>query len=195
MKTLCLDTAYKNLTIVIIEDDKIIASYVKECFKKQSEEVFVILNKLFADYSLNPLDIDAICISKGPGSYTGVRIAMTIAKVLATIKDIDLYTISTLQLYASDIENALVLMDARAKRAYVGYYDKGIALKEDMVIEIDKIENVGFNLILDAHLLNKEALAIDYAECFLKTKDMWKKEDDIAHLVPFYLKASEAYLK
>ena len=48
MKTLCIDTAYKYLTCTLIEDDKIISSYSEECFKKQSEEVFNVLNKLFS---------------------------------------------------------------------------------------------------------------------------------------------------
>ena len=47
MLTLCIDTAYKYLTLVLMEDDKIIDSISFECFKRQSEEVFVYLDKLF----------------------------------------------------------------------------------------------------------------------------------------------------
>ena len=68
-------------------------------------------------------DIDSIVITEGPGSYTGVRIAMTIAKVFAATKKIDLYTISTLQLYAGNLNNTLVLLDARGNRVYSAAFD------------------------------------------------------------------------
>ena len=82
MLTLCIDTAYKYLTCVLIENDQIISSYFEECFKHQSEEVFVALDRIFKEAGKSRDDIDSICISEGPGSYTGVRIAMTIANCI-----------------------------------------------------------------------------------------------------------------
>ena len=47
MLTLCIDTAYKYLTVCLIKDDEIIASYSEECFKRQSENVFLALEEVF----------------------------------------------------------------------------------------------------------------------------------------------------
>ena len=195
MLTLCIDTAYKYLTCAIIKDDKIIASSSYECFKHQSEEVFVVLEKIFKEANINKLDIDSICISKGPGSYTGVRIGMSVAKVLAEIMKVDLYTISTLRLYASNNENTMVLMDARASRAYVGIYDKDKIIKEDSVKLLSDIDINGYNLVGDLSLFNKEDNYLDISKAFLKTKDYWDKVESIAYLTPNYLKENEEYFK
>ena len=195
MLTLCIDTAYKYLTCALIEDDKILASASYECFKKQSEEVFIALDKVFKDANVNKKDIDSICISKGPGSYTGVRIAMSIAKTIGELFNIDVYTISTLRLYAANNENTMVIMDARANRAYVGVYDKDKIIEEDHAIELDKIDVKDYRLIGDLSLLNREDYYDDIPECFLKTKNLWEKVDKIAYLTPSYLKESDSYYR
>lgn len=195
MLTLCIDTAYKYLTCALIKDDKIIASYCEECFKRQSEEVFLALDKIFKEANINKLDIDSICISKGPGSYTGTRIAMSIAKVIAEVKHIDLYTISTLRLYASDKQNCMVLMNARADRAYVGVYDKDNQVLKDCVMFVSDIDPKDYEIIGDGSLLGKDDNFPDISDSFLKTKYMWEKVDNIAYLVPEYLKESESYLQ
>ena len=100
MISLCMDSAYKNLIIGIYKDDKLLAGVAREAFKRQSETIFVELNALLAKTGLDYKDIDRVVITDGPGSYTGIRIAMTIAKVLCSQMHKELYCISTMQLYA-----------------------------------------------------------------------------------------------
>lgn len=195
MLTLCIDTAYKYLTCVLIEDDKIIASYSEECFKKQSEEVFVALKTIFKQANKDKKDIDSICISEGPGSYTGVRIAMTIAKTIGEILPCTVYTISTLRLYAALRENTLVVMDARANRAYCGIYNCEEIVMDDTVLPISEIKVRNYNVIGDGALLGKENNFGNIPEAFLKTRILWKKVDNIAYLTPKYLKESESYYR
>lgn len=195
MLTLCIDTAYKYLSVCLIKDDKIIASSSEECFKRQSEEVFVALDRIFNEANINPKLIDSICISKGPGSYTGVRIAMTIAKVIGEVLNIDVYTISTLKLYAANKPNTMVIMNARADRAYVGIYDEGKTIMDDCILTIDQIDASKYNVVGDGSLVNKEDNFINICEAFLNTKSNWQKVDNIAYLVPEYLKESESYYR
>ena len=195
MLTLCIDTAYKYLTCVLIEDDRIIASYCDECFKHQSEEVFVALQKVFEQSGKDRSAIDSICISEGPGSYTGVRIAMTIAKTIGEVKPCDVYTISTLRLYAGCRENVLVLMDARAGRAYYGIYNKDEIIKEDDVRPLEEIDSLGYTIVGDGSLLDLNDDFGNIPESFLKTKHLWKKAENIAYLTPKYLKESESYYR
>lgn len=195
MLTLCIDTAYKYLTCALIKDNKIISSYSDMCFKRQSEEVFVILEKIFKEANINKKDIDSICISKGPGSYTGTRIAMTIAKVIGETLNIDVYTISTLRLYASGKSNQLVLMDARANRAYIGMFNENNIVLNDCIKELSEINSEGYEIVGDASLLGKEDVYPDIANAFLMTKSVWEKADNISYLAPEYLKESENYLR
>lgn len=195
MLTLCIDTAYKYLSVCLIKDNDILASYSSECFKRQSEEVFVALDKLFVEANMDKRDIDSICISKGPGSYTGVRIAMTIAKVIGEVKDIDVYTISTLRLYASNNPNTMVIMNARADRTYVGVYDQNKCIMDDCILTINDIDIKDYDVVGDGSLVNKEDKFLNICEAFLKTKSSWEKVDNIAYLVPAYLKESESYYR
>ena len=195
MLTLCLDTAYKYLTVTLIKDNEIIESLSYECFKRQSEEAFVALEELFKKSGIDKKDIDALCISEGPGSYTGVRIAMTIAKVLCKVKEIKLYKISTLRLYAGNKEKAAVVMDARANRVYLGIYDKGKCLLEDTIKEIKDLDLSEYNVILDGELVGKENVVPDIPKCFLDTISYWEDVKDINFLTPKYLKESNAYYR
>ena len=195
MLTLCIDTAYKYLTCALIKNDEVLASFSNECFKRQSEEVFAALDEVFKKANVERKDLDSICVAEGPGSYTGVRIGMTIAKTIGELFKIDVYTISTLRLYASNLENTMVLMDARANRAYVGIYDKENILLEDCAIELDKIDPKDYNVVGDGSLIGKQDVYVDIPKAFLETKNVWKKVDVIAYLVPKYLKESDSYYR
>ena len=74
MITLCMDTSHIYLSLALIRDDEIIGEVQEECWKHQSEEIFPKLEEMLSKLSLKSDDIDQIVITKGPGSYTGVRI-------------------------------------------------------------------------------------------------------------------------
>ena len=195
MLTLCIDTAYKYLTCALIKDDELLAYKSYECFKKQSEEVFMCMKEVFEKANIDRKAIDSICISEGPGSYTGVRIAMSIAKVIGEVLPCDLYTISTLRLYAANKKNAMVVLNARADRAYVGVYDLDKIILEDTIQKVCDIDYSNYEIIGDGSLLGLADNAPDIPKAFLDTKYLWKKTDNIRFLVPKYLKESESYLK
>ena len=195
MLTLCIDTAYKYLTCVLIRDDRILSSYCKECFKKQSEEVFSALGEVFEKAGVQRRSIDSICITKGPGSYTGVRIAMTIAKVIGETLPCDVYTISTLRLYAADRSNCMVLMDARADRVYCGVYDKEKIVSQDQAVALKDLDIKDCQIVGDGALVGKTNDYGDIPEAFLRTKAYWEKVDAIPYLTPEYLKESESYYR
>lgn len=195
MLTLCIDTAYKYLTCALIKDEELIADISVPCFKKQSEELFVTLKQVFDEAKINPKEIDSICISEGPGSYTGIRIAMSLAKTIAQVLPCDLYTVSTLRLYASGNPKTMVIMNARADRAYVGVFNNNEIIIDDHIDEIKMINPMDYTVVGDGLLVNKIDNYPDIGEAFLKTKSVWKKVDNIAFLVPKYLKESESYLR
>lgn len=195
MYSLFVDTSYKYLSVAICKDKEVLAAFSNECFKKQSEQLFVVLDDLFKKVNITKKDIDEVYITEGPGSYTGVRIGMTLAKVLCEVRKIKLYTISTLKLYAGNNPNTMVIMDARANRAYVGVYDLGKCLLEDTTLPLDKIDVKDYNVVLDGELVGKGNNVPDIIECFIKCKDDFKEVENINHLTPKYLKESDAYYR
>ena len=193
MITLCMDTSHTWLVIGLIKDDQVIGKVREKCWKKQSEELFPRLTALMNDCHLQPEDIDQIVISKGPGSYTGVRIAMTVAKVFCAMADKPIYTVSTLLLYAGK-KNCRVVTDARGKRVYTCLFFDGKALEEERAVEIENLEIGDVNIVGDGALVGRQDEWPDIVDNFLELKDEWEKHDNVHLVVPEYLKSSASYL-
>jgi len=197
MKTLCLDSAHKYLVIGLYENDTFVCGCANLSWKKQSETIFPELMRLMGEAGWDSDDLDEVVLTDGPGSYTGVRIAMSVAKVLCTRKHIPLYVISTLQLYAGLKEHAMVIMDARSSRAYVGFTHKGAFCSAETILTLDEIKDIvskeQYHLYGDFDLLNKEAEHADFLHNFIALRPYYRKVENIHTLIPRYLKESDAY--
>ena len=96
MISLFLDTSTKYLCIGIAKDNKVIYKVQEVALQKQSELTIPYLQKALSEVNLTLNDIDEVVVTIGPGSFTGIRIGMCIAKVLASMKNIPLKAISSL---------------------------------------------------------------------------------------------------
>lgn len=197
MISLCMDTAYKQLILGIYEDQNLLDGIAITAFKRQSESIFVELNQLLQKVNLDYKDIDRVIITDGPGSYTGIRIAMTVAKVLCTQMHKELYCISTMQLYAGMEQEANVLLDARSNRAYIAHLKEGQIQGETTILTLEEakvfLEEHPGTLFGDGELLGKEVKEPDYLKNFIEVPA--RKIENIHALVPQYLKSSQAYKK
>lgn len=197
MISLCMDTAYKQLVLGIYQDGALLDGIAKTAFKRQSETIFVELNALLKRVNLTYKDIDRVIITEGPGSYTGIRIAMTIAKVLCTQMHKELYCISTMQLYAGMDASANVILDARGQRAYVAHLENGEIVGQTTILSLEDtkafLEAHPGTLYGDGQLLGLESKEPSYLENFIQVPA--RKIENIHALVPDYLKESSAYKK
>ena len=101
---------------------------------------------------LKPADLDRISVAQGPGSYTGLRVAVATAKTLAYTLDIELVGVSSLYALAAaaDFEGLVVpVIDARRNNVYAGFYKNGQSVKED--------QHMNFADVLDV-VKNEEAV-------------------------------------
>ena len=83
MKTIVMDSANQYLVVALFEDGQCLDKIQEIGNRKQSEYAIVYLEKLLKAHHLQVLDFDEMVITIGPGSYTGVRVALTIAKTIA----------------------------------------------------------------------------------------------------------------
>lgn len=197
MYTVGIDTSQNFLLLALLEDGKLIDSVQKDCLKQQSELLLPELDSLLTKHGLKALDVDQWVITKGPGSYTGVRIAMTLAKVMGSIANREVYTLSTLQLYAG-LQECYVIMDARAKRVYVGKYKDGKAVMDDTIYpneQMLQIINSGEPVVGDLHVFGLPDKYEHLANNFVLLKEQWEKVDNIDLLTPTYLKSNAEYMK
>lgn len=199
MITLCMDTSSKFLVLALIQEDELIGKRCLSSWKRQSEMIFPQLAELLAECGLTPKAIDQVVVTKGPGSYTGVRIAMTVAKVLCSTANLPLYALPTLELIGAGKTKAAVLLDARSQRAYFGMIENGRLSGKEEVLSLSeiqaRIDNAdGLELVGDCSLLGLEDCYPDLAQAFLTTRSQWQKVENVHLLVPEYLKSADDYL-
>jgi len=144
MSILSIDTSNYVLGIALVEDTKVIGEYITNLKKNHSLRVMPAIDQLLRDCDYHPHQLKKIVVAKGPGSYTGVRIGVTIAKTLAWSLNIPLVGVSSLKVLAANGRHfhgyISPLFDARRNQLYTGLYkwEKG-DLKE--IIEDKNVKN------------------------------------------------------
>ena len=133
MKVLAFDTSSKALAIAILEDDKLLAEMTINIKKNHSVTLMPAIDFLMESLDLKPSDLGRVVVAEGPGSYTGLRIAVATAKTLAHTLKIDLVGVSSLRIMvAEDIDGLVIpLMDARRNNVYAGFYENGRATQPE----------------------------------------------------------------
>ncbi|MFB6500138.1 tRNA (adenosine(37)-N6)-threonylcarbamoyltransferase complex dimerization subunit type 1 TsaB [Bacillus haynesii] len=126
MTILAIDTSNLTLGVALIKDGKMIAEHISHLKKNHSVRAMPAIDELLKECGLEPNDLTQIAVAKGPGSYTGVRIGVTIAKTLAWSLNIPIKTVSSLEVLAANgrFFQGLIcpLFDARRGQVYTGLY-------------------------------------------------------------------------
>jgi tRNA threonylcarbamoyl adenosine modification protein YeaZ len=120
---LLIDTTTKNLNVGLAQGREMVEVFSKEFFQKQSEYLGKVIENLFLKHNISAQRLEKIVVAIGPGSYTGIRIGLTMAKTLSYLLSIPCYPLSTLKALAGITKNALVIISARRDRYYVGLYN------------------------------------------------------------------------
>ena len=133
MKLLAFDTSSKTLSLAILEDRELLAQTTLNIKKNHSISLMPAIDFLMASLDLKPMDLDRIVVSQGPGSYTGLRIAVATAKTLAYTLKIELVGVSSLLALVPEKTEGLVipLINARRNNVYAGFYQSGQAVRSE----------------------------------------------------------------
>lgn len=208
MKVLGFDTSTMTTSVSIIEDENMLALYSLQGSVYHSESLSDMVNNILNKFDFDLSQIDLISVGIGPGSFTGIRIGLTFAKVMAQVLKKDIVAVSSLKACAIK-EDGLVgsIIDARRGLIYACLMEDGKVLIDDTIIELEKFKDiVGDRKItlqgVDAKKfihefknakLGKELQMNAYYIALLGLKKF--KEvggDDFYKLVPNYLKLSQA---
>lgn len=127
MKVLAFDTSSKALSLAILEDKQVLAETMINIKKNHSITLMPAIDFLMGSLDWTPKDLDRIVVAQGPGSYTGLRIAVATAKTLAHTLKIELVGVSSLLALVPEQAEGLVIpiMDARRNNVYAGFYQSG----------------------------------------------------------------------
>ena len=145
MINLFIDTSYKALVLGLLKDDTIIDQIQIMSEFNFSEIMLPQLDKLLRKNDLKPNEIKKIFVVVGPGSFTGIRIGLTAAKILAQVLDIKIIPLSSLEFMATtDVETKYLIsvIDARHVMVFGGIYNRnGDCICEDKYCQLDELIN------------------------------------------------------
>lgn len=149
MKILAIDTSNHPMSVALVEDDQLKATVTLNMVRNHSIYVLPAINDLFDKVGWQPADLDRVVVAQGPGSYTGVRIAVTTAKTLAMTLQKELVGVSSLKVIAANVpnitENLIIpFMDARRGNVFAGCYQ----YQNGQLVNVLAEQHVAFNELL-----------------------------------------------
>ena len=143
MRSLLIDTTTSNIIVSIIEDNNILFEYKETIISDMSSKILPIISNGLNSINLKLKDIDKIFVSNGPGSFTGIRVGVTVAKTIAWALKKEIVPISSLELMATTPTNKKYLVsmiDARRGNVFAGIYDKNLnIIKEDKLMNLNEL--------------------------------------------------------
>lgn len=207
-----IETATKNCSVSLAKDGKTVAlKELNDGGYSHAEKLHEFIKTVLVDTNISISDLDAIAVSKGPGSYTGLRIGVSAAKGLCFALNVPLISVNTMQSLAQSVtfKNSYVipLLDARRMEVYSAVYKNNNSIRN---VQAEIIDETSFNEYLDkntvyflgdgaqkckALITHKNAIFIDGKfpsanEMSILSYEKYKKNDieDVAYFEPFYLK-------
>ncbi|WP_440068320.1 tRNA (adenosine(37)-N6)-threonylcarbamoyltransferase complex dimerization subunit type 1 TsaB [Tenacibaculum discolor] len=208
-----IETATKNCSVSVADKGELLATQeLNDGNYSHAEKLHPFIQQVMQEAKLSFNDIDAVAVSKGPGSYTGLRIGVSAAKGLCFAFDKPLISIETLQslAYKLSIEQGVIIpmLDARRMEVYAAVYNSKHEQVRDIKAEV--IDENSFQEYLSKGkvyflgdgaekckevITHENAVFIDgefpsAKEMVKLSFDKYKKNDieDVAYFEPFYLK-------
>ena len=214
-RILLLETSTSTLSVALSADGKVIAERVCTEPRQQASLAAPLVKEVLDDAGLSVADCDAVCVSKGPGSYTGLRVGVSTAKGLCFGAGIPLLSVGTLDILANSVipgevknlKYIIPMIDARRMEVYTAVFSpegKQLTEVEAKVIGPDsfagELAEGPVLFIGDGALKCREVLTSPNA--FFQEADplasamaplaeaAWqeKRFEDLAYFEPFYLK-------
>jgi tRNA threonylcarbamoyladenosine biosynthesis protein TsaB len=156
---LLIETATEVCSVGLAMDGQIIALKETAQGNSHSANLAVFIDEVLKQASITPKELNAVAVSKGPGSYTGLRIGVSSAKGLCYGLNIPLISVNTLKSMASGVvesdkkikADALLcpMIDARRMEVYSAFYD--IKLNNIRGVQADIIEENTYQAYLSVH--------------------------------------------
>ena len=207
-----IETATKNCSVSIAKNgETILCKEIAEEGYSHAEKLHVFIEEVIAESGVSVQDLNAVAVSQGPGSYTGLRIGVSAAKGLCFALNIPLIAVDTLQTLASQVSisegKIIPMLDARRMEVYSAVFNAKIEIERPIQAEIinedsfaeytDTIYFVGDCADKCKAVLTKENFIfleeIKYPSAREMSKisyDKYQKSDivDVAYFEPYYLK-------
>ena len=156
MFSLFIDTHDKNVVIGLYKDGNVINSKNISTNSKHSQVTLPTIRDVLKESDIDVNDLNEILVVNGPGSFTGERIAVTIAKTIAYALNIPIKAMDSLSIMAVNVEGKKVIANEDKNGAFVGFFDADDNLLDDIKYmpksayeEVKKVNEVLTNIDID----------------------------------------------
>ena len=195
-----IDTTSSFLYTGIVKDNNLLIEKKENLGKDLSVYTVSIVSDMFMEVNINPSDIDKIIVVNGPGSFTGIRIGVTLAKILAWARNIPITTITSLEAMAKSIKTdklIVPIINARREACYGAIYENDKEILKPGYMTIEKLKMILLGLNKEYIFVSSDSFSFDvekYNPDILNIVLSFKNKEEInPHLVnPNYLKLTEA---
>lgn len=127
-RALAIETSGQSGSVALVENAQVL---VQESFPhglKHAAGMLPMIDRLMRNHGWNPSDLQHLYVSHGPGSFTGLRIGITLAKTLAMVTGAKIIPVPTLQILArnapAEAKNLIVLLDAKRDQIFTARYER-----------------------------------------------------------------------
>lgn len=150
MKTLFVDSSRKSLSIALAKDDKLLFVSNVESYSRHSNYLMNEIQNILNKFNLIPNDLDNFIVLNGPGSFTGVRVGVTICKTMSWVLSKKIYQLNNLEALSVGIKDELVITIIPDKKdySYVGMFgDKKVMDYLNINDDILNINNKSITIV------------------------------------------------
>ena len=212
-----IETSTDVCSVAVSEDGQVIFDQEDRSGPNHAERLGTMVDEALSFTDNHAIPFDAVAVSCGPGSYTGLRIGVSMAKGVCYGRNLKLIAVPTLELLSVPIllreipeEDALLcpMLDARRMEVYAGIYDRG--LKSIRPIQADIVDGETYKAYLDerpvyffgngakkcqeaihhpnAHFIEDIEPLAKWMQPLAEKRFLNEQFEDVAYFVPFYLK-------
>lgn len=212
---LFIDTSTQAMILILSKNNQIIDYHFELVFRDHASRLLPNIDALIKKNNLISQDLQAIYVAEGPGSYTGIRIGVTVAKVLSYSLQIPLFSISSLEViaasYLNDADYLIPLIDARRGNVFSAVYQvkhkklntllsENLYSLVDLLKEVNKLENkkvlyLGIDCDNFINLIEQKNIRSNLKEAFNPELIMnltFQPVKDVHQFVPNYNRLTEA---
>ena len=204
MKTLIIDCS-AGMSVYVLKDDEVFSKIDKNQ-KKHTDELLFVVDELLQNANIKINEIDNICVCVGPGSFTGIRVAISIVKGLAIELKAKVFVSTNFDvLQEENNENAFYILDGFSKFLYLRTVRNGVIFDECIDVEnlIFKLKNSNFKIYVEnekvQNILNNNEILSNIAKnntiFHFLNKISNNDTIDLNKIEPVYLRASQAEIE
>lgn len=178
MLLLSLDTASTTLSLSLFENEKVLAKFDETMIRGQAERLIPEIQNLFFKVGREVKELSAVAVGVGPGSFTGVRVALATARGFGLALNVPVLGVSSLEAYAyGEGKDVFVALDTKRGDFYVAGFDKDLnEVFSPRIMTMDEIK------ILNPKLIASDAFALFEEEGFRVRKNDFSLSEQIAKI-------------